>query len=370
MLPNEETEELLYRIALTLTPSVGSKTARLLIEHFGSATKLFRAPLKEIKHVSGVGEVRARGFRDVDVLQRAEREVAFVLKNELQALYPGNNYPERLLNCVDAPGVLYFKGNADLNAAKIVAIVGTRKNTEYGVKLCDELIEGLQGLDRVLVVSGLALGIDAIAHRKCVAMQLPNVGVLGHGLDRIYPAVHKQLAKQMVDCGGLLTEFPSGTIPDRQNFPMRNRVVAGLSDITIVVESQAGGGALITAHLAAGYNREVAAYPGRVHDSRSSGCNELIRTNLAAMVTKADDVVELMNWADKAKRQPVQRQLFVNLSPDEEKLIALLNGKDLVHADEFMHSSGLMNSQLAATLLQLEMQGLIKTLPGKYYRMV
>lgn len=369
MLPKEEHEELYHTIALTLVPGIGAKTGRVLLEHFGNATDIFKAPLKQLTHVEGIGEVRAKGFRDAATMVKAEQELNFVLKNNIEVITINKNYPKRLLNCADAPLLLFFKGNANLNASRIVAIVGTRKNTDYGLQLTEELVDGLRDIENLLIVSGLALGIDAIAHKKCVQAAMPNVGVLGHGLDRIYPASNRGLARQLVENGGVLTEFPSGTLPDRSNFPMRNRIVAGMSDVTVVVESNIAGGALITARMASGYNREVAAFPGRVNDSRSAGCNDIIRTNTAAMITKAEDLIDMMNWSDKAKRKPVQRQLFLNLSPDEEKVISLLQSKDLVHSDEFYHHTGLANSMLAATLLNLEMQGLIKSLPGKNYRM-
>jgi DNA processing protein len=368
MLPREEHEELFYQLALTHVPGIGSKTGRVLLEKFGNATELFRAPLKELKK-AGVGEIKAKGFKDTDLLGKAENELNFVLKNDIRALYTGNNYPSRLSNCIDAPLVLFYKGNADLNAPKIVAIVGTRKNTDYGHKLCEDLVTGLQGLEGLVIVSGLALGIDAIAHKKCVQLGIPTVGVFGHGLDRVYPNNHKQLSEQMIDNGGLLTEFPSGTLPDRSNFPMRNRIVAGISDVTVVVESHLSGGALITARIASGYNREVAAYPGRVNDQRSAGCNELIRTNVAAMITSADDLTDMMMWGKGDKPKPVQKQLFLNLTEEEQKIIDTLQVKERTHSDELLYQTGLSNSQLAATLLQLEMQGLIKTLPGKNYRM-
>ncbi len=369
MLHKEEHEELFYQLALTLVSGIGSKTGRVLLEHTGSATELFKMPLKQLKSLDGIGEVKAKGFRSADVLNAAEKELSFVIKNNVQALFHNNNYPKRLAQCSDAPLLLFYKGSADLDAERVVAIVGTRKNTDYGQQLTEELIEGLASVDNLLVISGLALGIDAIAHKRSVSAGIANVGVLGHGLDRIYPSSHQQLAKQMVAHGGVLTEFPSGTIPDKGNFPMRNRVVAGLSDVTIVVESQVSGGALITAKMAASYNREVMAYPGRVNDSRSAGCNDLIRCNMAAMITKTDDLLEQMNWIDKAKKKPVQKQLFINFTPDEQKIVDLLQTKDTVHSDELFHRTGLPNSLLAATLLNLEMQGIIKTLPGKNYRM-
>jgi DNA processing protein len=364
-----EQEELFYRLALTNVPGVGHKIARLLLERFGSAAAVFKAPLKELKTVDGISEIKAKGFRDADILKKAEKELEFVIRKDIQILHSDSNYPKRLSNCGDAPLVLFYKGNANLDAAKIVAVVGTRKNTDYGHQITEELIEGLQALEGVLIVSGMALGIDGIAHRKCVQRGIATVGVLGHGLDRIYPHSHRELAEEMLACGGLLTEFPSDTLPDRNNFPMRNRIVAGMSDVTVVVESSITGGALITAHMAGGYNREVAAYPGRVNDSRSAGCNELIRTNIAGLITKPQDLIEMMNWDQEKKPKAVQKQLFLNFSADEQKVVNLLSGRDNVHADELFHHTGLPNSMLAATLLQLEMQGVIKALPGKYYRM-
>jgi DNA processing protein len=365
----DEQSELYYQLALSFVPGIGAKTGRILLSHFGNATNVFKIPLKELKSAEGIGEVKAKGFKDPAVMQRAQQECDFILKNNIQALYSGHNYPSRLSNCSDAPLVLFYRGNANLDAPKVVAIVGTRKNTDYGHKLCEELVEGLRIFGDILVVSGLALGIDAIAHRKCTTLGIPTVGVLGHGLDRIYPYTNKALANLMVENGGVLAEFPSQTLPDRNNFPMRNRIVAGMSDVTVVVESNIDGGALITAHMASGYNREVAAYPGRVNDSRSAGCNDLIRKNVAAMITKADDLVEMMNWNKDGRQKPVQKQLFINFTPEEQKIVDLLQTKDSIHADELFHHTGLANSQLAATLLQLEMQGIIKTLPGKYYRM-
>ncbi len=367
MLYKEEDEELFYRLALTFVPGIGAKTGRNLLEHFGSATKVFNAPIKELRHIDGIGDTKVKGFKEAGVMQKAEAELAFVQKNGIEVLMHGT--PKRLSNCSDAPLLLYYKGNAKVDTARVVAIVGTRKNTDYGQRLCEELIEGLRPIENLLVVSGLALGIDAIAHKKSVQMGIPTIGVLGHGLDRIYPFTNKQLAAQMVENGGLLTEFPKGTQPERSNFPMRNRIVAGISDVTVVVESNIAGGALITALMASGYNREVAAYPGRVTDARSAGCNEIIRTNIAAMVTKPSELIEMMGWADGKKPKAIQKQLFLDLSSEEQKVIDILQSKETVHSDELYHQTGMPSSQLAATLLQLEMMGLVKTLPGKNYRM-
>lgn len=369
MLPEIDSEELFYQLALTFVNGIGHRIGRLLIDHFVNAKNIFNAPVKELTHIDGITPIKAKSFKEPAVMKRAEDELEYISRNNIKALfYKDARYPQRMNNCADAPLLLYYKGNANLNTDKVVAIVGTRKSTEYGHKLTDELVEGLQSQENILIVSGLADGIDAIAHKRSVQLNIPTVGVLGHGLDRIYPPNNKKLANDMVENGGLLTEFPNGTEVERGFFPMRNRIVAGISDVTIVVESDIKGGALITARMASGYNREVAAFPGRTTDSKSSGCNELIRTNVAAMITNADDLLELMNWGKGQKQKAVQRQLFLNLSPDEQKIIDLLQTKDSVHADELYHYTGLNSSQLAATLLQLEMQGVIKALPGKNYR--
>lgn len=368
MLPDNN-QTLFHRLALTFVKDIGPRRARTLLAHFGGAEEIFGASPKEIKQVEGFSEALAKTFKDTGAFEQAEKELNWVQKHGVSVLWQDDEaYPSRLKNCVDAPVLLYYKGNADLNTQKIVAVIGTRKSTDYGHRLTEELINGLKNEENIIITSGLAHGIDAHAHKDSLNAGLSTVGVLGHGLDRIYPATNKALAKDMVVNGGLLTEFPSGTLPDRSNFPMRNRIVAGISDVTIVVESDIKGGALITARIAASYNREVAAFPGRVYDTRSSGCNELIRTNTAAIITGADDLLELMNWRNEKKNKSVQKQLFIQLSPDEQKIIDLLQTKDSVHADELLYQTGIANSQLAAVLLQLEMQGLVKALPGKQYR--
>ena len=362
-----DTAELFNLLALSFVPGIGVRSARALLQYFGGASGVMQASLKEIRHIDGIGEVRAKGFNDPAVWKQAERELAYLERNAVKVLPFG--VPKRLANCSDAPILLYYKGEADLDMPKTVAIVGTRKNTDYGMALCEELVAALSAFDDLAIISGLALGIDAIAHKKALQCNMPTVGVLGHGLDRIYPYNHKALSEKMLERGGLLTEFPSETIPDRNNFPMRNRIVAGISDVTVVIESNIAGGALITAFMANGYNREVMAYPGRVNDTRSAGCNEIIRTNIASMITKPDDLIDLMGWGKQKKDKTVQRQLFLDLSPDEMRLTDLLQGKEAVHADELLIQSGIPNTALAATLLQLEMQGLVKSLPGKRYRL-
>lgn len=365
----EKDQELFYRLALTCVPDVGALTARRLLEHYPSAEEVFKAPLKELKSLGGLSEIKAKGFRSEEVLQRAENELNYIEKNNVAVLWKDDeSFPERLKNCSDAPVLLYYLGNADLNMQRVVAVVGTRKYTDYGQRVCEAFIDGLAHTG-ALVVSGLAHGIDTIAHKAALKNNLPTVGVLGLGLDKMYPAANKNLAREMQQQGGVLTEYASGIPGDKSHFPMRNRIVAGMSDVTVVVESDIKGGALITARVADSYNRDVAAFPGRVYDNKSSGCNELIRTNIATMITCADDLLDLMNWKTGGKKKQVQKQLFIQLEPDQQKLYDLLSGKDHLHADELFHLSGMTSSLLASTLLQMEMQGLVKALPGKYYRL-
>jgi DNA processing protein len=369
MLPVAD-ENLFYHIALTFVKNIGPRRAKLLLQHFGNPIHIFKASLKQLKQVDGLGETVARSFKDEEILQKADKELQYVIKHGIGVvLAEQEEYPLRLRNCLDAPILLYYKGTAPLNSEKTIAVIGTRKYTDYGNRITEELIKDLQKVAGTTIISGLAHGIDAIAHKHSLLNGIPTIAVMGNGMDRIYPPENKNLAGEILSNGALLTEFPSGTKPDKSNFPMRNRIVAGMSDVTVVVESDIKGGALITARIASSYNRDVAAFPGRVHDSRSSGCNELIRTNIASMITGADDLLELMNWKESGKPKAVQKRLFIELSPEEQKIIDILSTKDTVHTDELLHETGLANSMLAATLLQLEMQDIIKALPGKRYRM-
>jgi len=369
MLPGISEEEWYCRIALNFVTGIGPKKTLLLLEYFGSAAAVMQAPVKQLVKISGITDVIAKAIREPAMLERAEKEMYFIRDNGIRPYYYADeDYPQRLKNCNDAPILMYSKGHIDFEAAKVVAVIGTRKYSDYGLRVTEELIAGLKEEKDILIVSGLAYGIDAIAHNACVQHGLPTVGVLAHGLDRLYPVVNKKLAARMLDNGGLLTEFPSGTDAERTNFPVRNRILAGLSDVTIVAESDVKGGAMITAYLARSYNREVAAFPGKVHDSRSAGCNDLIRRNIAGLITHADDLQALMGWKKTRKQKQAAPQLQLDLLPEEQCVVSILQSKESVHADELLHHAGLSNSQLAAILLQLEMDGLIKALPGKYYR--
>jgi len=363
-------ENLVYKIALTQAEMIGGKMARQLLNYFGSAKAVFDAPIKQLKAIDGLGEKKVNAIRSALDVKRIEQEIDFIQKHKIQTLFIDDKaYPQNLKSCSDAPVMLYYKGNADLNAPRKIAIIGTRKNTDYGARITEQLVEELRPYG-VTIVSGLAFGVDVIAHRKAVQVGMSTIGVVAHGLDMIYPSQHKHIAKDMIKQGGLLTEYPSGTNPDRFNFPMRNRIVAGMCDATIVVETETKGGAMITAKLAASYDREVFAFPGRTIDLKSSGCNYLIKTNIAGMITAAKDLVEVMNWDIDGKQNVVQPKLFTHLSDDELSLAKILEGSEGMHVDELALKAIINNSKLAGLLLTMELGGIVKSLPGKRYRLV
>ncbi len=362
--------ELKYQVALTLVPNIGDVHAKALINYFGSATAIFSASKKQLEGLEGIGTVRANSIKHFHDFDRAEEEVAFIEKYKITPLFiTDKNYPQRLLNCYDSPAMLYYKGNADLNSSKIVAVVGTRNNNEYGKSICEKFIEELSEED-VIIISGLAFGIDSIAHKASFKNNLKTVGVLAHGLDMVYPSQNKLLAKQMISNGGLLTEFRSLSKPDRQNFPSRNRIVAGISDVVVVVESGLKGGSLITAELGNSYNKDVFAFPARVNDVKSEGCNFLIKNNKAGLITCANDLLENMGWKKKkATSVKKQRELFIELTPDEKIVVNILQSQEQAHIDDLFIKSKLNSSAVAAALLMLEMQGIVGSFPGKIYKL-
>jgi DNA processing protein len=364
--------ELLYRLALTEVPNIGRIHAKILALELGSAESIFKAKPQTLERIEGIGEIRARSIKAFTDFSKAEEEVQFIEKYKIKPLFlTDKHYPQRLLNCYDSPTLLFYKGNADLNSSKMIAVIGTRNYTEYGKQQTEKLIKDLSS-QNILVVSGMAFGIDAIAHKACLKNGLATVGVLGHGLDLIYPPDHLPLAKDMLkQDGGLLTEFRSNTKPDKHNFPTRNRVVAGMSDATVVIETGEKGGSMITAELANGYNKDVFALPGRLTDHKSAGCNSLIRNNKAMLLTNAEELIEVMGWEETTKRPAIktQKELFIELTNDERLIVDILNEKDLVHIDELNIRSGLNNSSAAAAILNLELQNVIISLPGKVYRL-
>ena len=366
------TPDLLYQLALTEVPNIGWVRAKILANHFGSAKKIFDASFKSLEQIEGIGTIPANSIKHFTDFSKAEEEIRFIEKYKIKPLFiTDKNYPQRLLNCYDSPTLLFYRGDADLNASKVIAIIGTRNHTEYGKQQTEKIIKDLSS-QNILVVSGMAFGIDAIAHKASIKNGLPTVGVLAHGIDQIYPPDHANLAKDMLKHGGgLLTEFRSNTNPDKHNFPTRNRIVAGMSDATIVIETKERGGSMITAELANGYNKDVFALPGRVSDNKSAGCNFLIRNNKAMLRTDAEELIEVMGWEEKSKKTNFksQRELFIELSKEEKIIVDILKEKDLIHIDELNLKSGLSSSSMAAAILNLELQGVVSTLPGKLYKL-
>lgn len=361
-------DDLFYQILLTLVPNIGDVQAKALTETFGDAASIFKAKRKDLEHVGGMGVIRAKGIKTFDGFQAAEKEIAFIEKFKITPLFITSPlYPRRLLNCYDSPILLYFKGNANLNTAKVISIIGTRNFSEYGKHTCEKLIGELVDQD-ILIISGLAYGIDTIAHRTCLKHGFKTVGVLAHGLDMIYPPENTSMAKHMVENGGLLTDYKSGSNPDKQNFPRRNRIVAGMADAVVVIQSSVKGGSLITAELANGYNKDVFAIPGRLTDSKNEGCNYLIKANKAALITCGKDLLENMNWIAAKTPKKKQRELFIELTPDEKIIMDILILHEKMHIDELYGKSSVSSSAMACALLTLEMQGVIETLPGKIYK--
>lgn len=369
-------KELLYRLALTHLPGIGIVTARQLLQAAGgSATPLFEESHTLKDRIPDLPERLIRSFHCPDILRQCEAELRFAEKNHITCLTTDDEaYPSRLRECDDAPLVLFYRGTADLNKPHILSMVGTRNATEYGKDICLRFLKELQALlPDVLVVSGLAYGIDIHAHRAALQYGLETVGVLAHGLDRIYPHVHRHTATEMIEQGGLLTEFMSGTNPDKPNFVKRNRIVAGLSDATLVVESAEKGGSLITAGIAESYHRDCFAFPGRIDAPYSAGCNRLIRLNQASLLQNAEEFVQAMNWGTPAAPVPqaVQRQLFPDLSAEEEQIIALLQGHpEGMQINALVVAANIAINRMTGILFGLELKGMVRTLAGGIYRLI
>ncbi|MDR2764837.1 MAG: DNA-processing protein DprA [Tannerella sp.] len=362
-----------YLIALSLLKGVGSILSRHLLQYFGEAEVIFSERKHLLEKVPGIGEYTVAKILKTraEALHRAEQELTFIEKNKIR-LYSimEEDYPIRLRNCQDAPVVFYFKGNADLSAQRILSIVGTRSATDYGYGLTVALLKNLaNAFPDLLVVSGLAYGIDICAHRNALKNGLPTVGVLAHGLDRIYPVIHRHVAVEMLQNGGLLSDFVSETVPARENFLQRNRLIAGLADATVVVESAEKGGALVTADIAFSYSREVYAFPGRTVDKYSGGCNWLIRVNKAGLITSAHDLATALSWdIGKASVPKDARLPFQHEMPDHP-ILKLLAEKGEIQINELAVMSGMPVYQLSPMLFELELAGHVKVLPGNVYKL-
>lgn len=363
---------ILEKVALTKIKGLGPKTSRSLLAYCGSAEAILASSKQELLSIPGIGHTIAEAILSKSYLKEAEKELLFIEKHKVEVLWiKDSKYPKRLKNCEDAPILLYYKGSADLNKQRSVSIVGTRNATSYGRKICEDLIFQLKDLN-IQVISGLAYGIDIQAHRQSLKNSIDTVAVLGHGLDRIYPDPHREIALRMLEKGGLLTEFSSGTIPERAHFPMRNRIIAGLSDVTIVIEAAKHGGALITAEIANSYNRDVCAFPGGVDQEYSAGCNYLIKTNRAHLIRDSKDLCYLMNWeANPDNKRAKQLTLLPEeLSKDETKVYNFIVEKEQALIDDISLYCNWPQSKLAIILLKMEMKGILLSLPGKVYRLI
>ena len=358
----------LYEIALTLIQGVGDVVGKKLVAYCGGAEAVFCETKKALTKIPNITESIVDNIMSLNVLKRAEEEIKFVEKNEITPLfYLDSQYPKRLQHCHDSPMLLYYKGKADLNAPKVVGVVGTRNISDYGKYVTENVIEELSA-DNVLIVSGLAYGVDAAAHRAALKYDLATVGVLGHGMQTVYPAENRKLSQKMLEKGGVLTEFISGTKPDRENFPQRNRIVAGMVDCLLVVESALKGGAMITAEIANSYDREVFAVPGRVGDIYSEGCNHLIKINKANLLTNAADIRYIMRWDVDTKVVAKQMRMFRDFSENEKKIMDVFGDNRTVHLDDIIVGSELPPSKIASVLLSLEFDGILTAFPGKRYQ--
>jgi len=361
--------ELPYRIALTMAPAIGPITARKLIAKAGSASEVFRMSRSSLETIPSIGPLLSQSIKESALLKQAELEIKFLEKHHISALYiEDEQYPARLNECEDAPLLLYTKGNKGLHAKHAISIVGTRKASSYGKEICRSIILDLGSMiSDLVIISGLAFGIDVIAHRASLEGGIPTVAVLGHGFTTIYPHAHRETAKKICGQGALVTDFHSGMGPERNNFLRRNRIIAGLADATLVVESASKGGALITADMASSYQREVLAVPGRVTDERSEGCNRLIRNNVAAMVESAKDIIDQLNWNDDIVQAPETGPGITGVSDQEKQLLKLIGAHNGLGPGDLSLHSGIPIQVVLSLLTQMELKRWVTVEPGNQY---
>ncbi|MBO9582952.1 MAG: DNA-processing protein DprA [Flavobacterium sp.] len=363
-------QDLFSLLALLKVDGVGDILGKKLLHTFGSATEVFKAKSSQLAAVDGIGSVLLKNLKDKSIFEKADRELSFIKNNTIQvSFFQDESYPERLRHCFDAPILLFTAGNIDLKSKKIISIVGTRQITSYGTDFCRKLIEEIAPLDPV-IVSGFAYGVDIVAHQAAMDFNLQTIGVLAHGLNQVYPRTHKKYMAKMEENGGFITEFWSDSNPDKENFVRRNRIVAGMTEATIVIESADKGGSLITANIANEYNRDVFAVPGRVTDKYSQGCNNLIKTQKANVLTSAADLIYMLNWDIKEKSKSIQKQLFIELQPEEQKIYDFLqkNGKELL--DLIAIECEIPIFKLSGILIGMELKGVIRPLPGKLFESI
>ena len=366
--------ELYYTLALMQVEGVGDILAKKLIHHCGSAEEVFKAKKTALAKIEGIGKSVLKNVQDKTVFEKTENELRFIEKENITIrYYQDDKYPFRLKNCFDAPVILFQSGTIDLNNRKIISIVGTRQVTTYGSEFTKKFIEDLAPLNPI-IVSGFAYGVDILAHQIAMDCGLQTIGVLAHGLNQVYPKVHKKYITRMEENGGFLTEFWSDSKPDRENFVKRNRIVAGMSEATIVVESAEKGGSLITAQIANDYNRDVFAVPGRTSDKYSQGCNNLIKTQRANLLHSAADLVYILNWEIIGKKdvneKAIQKQLFVTLTEEEQKIYNYLLEKNNESIDNISLDCEIPVFKSSSILLNMELKGIIRPLPGKIFEII
>ncbi|AWM13495.1 DNA-processing protein DprA [Flavobacterium sp. NRK F10] len=363
--------DLFFTLALLQVEGIGDVISKRLLQNFDTAEEVFKAKKTTLAKIDGVGKLLIENLKNPSVFQKAEKELFFLEQEKIKVLfYKDDIYPERLKHCFDAPVILFQSGNVEMKQQKLISIVGTRKMTTYGSDFTRRFIEDLAPLNPT-IISGFAYGVDILSHQMAMDHGLQTIGVLAHGLNQIYPKNHKRYMVKMEQKGGFLTEFWTHTKPDRENFVKRNRIVAGISEAIIVIESAEKGGSLITAQIANDYNREVFAVPGRAGDKYSQGCNHLIKTQRAQLLTSAADLVYMLNWEVKKKEpKPVQKQLFVSLTPEEQKVYDFLfrNGRE--HLDSLSQICGIPVFKLSGILLNMELKGVVKPLPGKSFEAI
>lgn len=363
--------ELFHILALSKAEGVGDVVAKKLINHCGSAQSVLKSKSQQLKSIDGIGDVLIKNLKDKTIFEKAEQEMRFIEKEKINILYYQNdNYPAKLKHCIDGPVLLFASGNLNFENRKIISIVGTREVTPHGIDFCKKLVEDL-AIFNPIIVSGFAYGVDIVAHQAAMENKLQTIGVLAHGLNQVYPKPHKKYISRMEENGGFLTEFWSNSNPEKENFVKRNRIVAGMSEATMVIESAEKGGSLITAIMANEYNRDVFAVPGRTSDRLSQGCNNLIKTQRANLMTSAADLVYILNWELESKAtKPVQKQLFVTLDNDEQKVYDHLqqNGKQLL--DIIALECDFPIFRISSLLLNMELKGVIRPLPGKLFEAI
>lgn len=363
-------KDLFYLLALQKVEGVGDIIAKKLIHHLGSAEAVFTSKSSQIATIDGIGRSLLQKLKDKTVFQQAEKELKFIQDNNINVtFFKDHDYPNRLQHCIDSPILLFNAGNINLENRKIISIVGTRQITSYGTDFCKNLIADLAPLNPI-IVSGFAYGVDIVAHQAAMDNNLQTIGVLAHGLNQVYPKTHKKYMARMEENGGFMTEFWSTSNPDKENFVKRNRIVAGISEATIVIESAEKGGSLITANLANDYNRDVFAVPGRISDKYSQGCNNLIKTQRAHLLTSAADLVYILNWEIEKTEKTIQKQLFITLEPEEQKIVDFLqkNGKEQM--DLIALGCGIPVFKLSSILLTMELKGVLRPLPGKLFEVI